>query len=307
MCRHAAVLLLLAAAPAFAQSLSLVAVAQAAYDQGRYAASDSLYTEALGTGSPSGWDFYNAACSAALAGQVDRAFARLEAAAAAGFENVEHARTDRDLPSLRADGPRWAAFEASVQTAMASRYGSQFDPALRAELIGIRETDQAGRMAMQELGSRFSGAALDSAQAAMWAEQTLVDEANLARIEQIVAERGWPGFSIAGKDGSNAAWLVVQHASLETQQRYLPLMQAAVDAGDAAPGELALLIDRIRVRTDQPQLYGSQVRRNEGTGALEFFPIENEATVDARRAEMGLESLADYARNFGFEYVPPAE
>ena len=304
MRRALVVILVFTCAPAFAQSLSLVAVAQEAYDEGRYAASDSLYTEALATGSPSGWDYYNAACSAALAGQPDRAFARLDAAVAAGFENVEHARTDRDLATLRADAPRWAAFEASIEAAMASRYGATFDPALRAELVAIRETDQAGRMAMQGLESRFSGAALDSARAALWDVQRPIDRANFLRVDSIITERGWPGFSVAGKDGSNAAWIVIQHAPLEAQQRYLPVMQAAVDAGDAGPSELALLIDRVRVRTDRPQLYGSQVHQNDETGALEFYPIEDEANVDARRAGMGLEPLADYARHFGFEYTP---
>lgn len=295
------------AAQADARYASLVGEAWAAYEAGRPAASDSLYTLAFEAGTPTAADLYNAACSAALAGHTDRAFALLGRAADAGYENVEHARTDGDLAPLRADAARWAAFESAVAASMAGRYGADFDADLRGELVQIRETDQGGRMAMDAEAARYEGAARDSAVAAVWARQAVTDAANLARVEAIIAARGWPGFGVAGRDGSNAAWLVIQHAPLETQQRYLPVFQAAVDAGQAAPSELALLVDRIRVRTDRPQLYGSQARRDPATGAMGFYPIEDEPNVDARRAAVGLGPLSAYARLFGFEYAPPAE
>ncbi len=281
-----------------------------AYGAGRHTASDSLFALAFAAGDPTPTDLYNAACSATLAGRTDRAFGMLTAAAEAGYENVEHARTDGDLAALRADAARWAAFETAVASGMAARYGRDFDPALRAELVAIRETDQAGRQAMMAEAERSPAASRDSVMAAAWRRQVAIDSLNLARIEAVVAERGWPGFSVAGRDGATSAWIVVQHAPLAVQQRYLPVMQAAVDAGDADPAELALLIDRIRIRTDRPQLYGSQARRDpatSATGAMGFYPIEDEANVDARRATMGLGTLAEYARNFGFEYAPPAK
>jgi hypothetical protein len=46
---------------------------------------------------------YNAACSLALAGDVDAAFARLEEAIDAGFADADHLRADPDLEALRAD------------------------------------------------------------------------------------------------------------------------------------------------------------------------------------------------------------
>lgn len=302
-------LLALVAAPAFAQSPSLLADAEAEYADGHYAASDSLYALALGAPDavPTASSLYNAASSAALAGRTDRAFSLLDASAAAGWENTAHARTDADLASLRTNPTRWAAFEAAIEASMAARYGERFDLGLRNELVAIRETDQAGRLEMMRLQREAEPARRDSLMADLWTRQTPIDEANLARVEQIVAESGWPGYALVGRDGAQTVFLVVQHAGLEAQQRYLPLMQAAVDASDANPSELALLVDRVRVRTDRPQLYGSQLRRNDATGAMEFYPIEDEPEVDARRAAMGLEPLADYARYYGIEYVLPAE
>ncbi len=52
---------------------------------------------------------YNLACSYALSGRPDDAFATLDHAARLGYREVEHIRQDEDLAPLRAD-PRFAAF-----------------------------------------------------------------------------------------------------------------------------------------------------------------------------------------------------
>ena len=123
-----------------------------------------------------------------------------------------------------------------------------------------------------------------------------VDAVNKARLTEIFDEHGWPGWSLVDKDGSTAAWAIVQHADLDLafQERGLELLQAAVDAGDASKGDLAYLIDRVRVAKNQPQVYGTQWSPN----ALgEWAPrtiIEDEANVDVRRAEAGLGTIAEY-------------
>jgi len=71
--------------------------------------------------------------------------------------------------------------------------------------------------------------------------------------------------------------------------------------------KLALLEDRVLVREGNAQIYGTQLKRNQETGALELEPITDEANVDKRRAEMGMESLADYLKRFDLEYTPPGQ
>jgi len=56
---------------------------------------------------------YNLACSLALNGRTDEAFACLDQAVRLGFSDLVLARKDRDLDALRAD-PRWAPWEESV-------------------------------------------------------------------------------------------------------------------------------------------------------------------------------------------------
>lgn len=161
------------------------------------------------------------------------------------------------------------------------------------------EADQRHRAALIEAIQRHGPGSLEVA--ALAKEQHSIDQSNLGRLEKIVANGGWPKLSIVGPKAASAAFLIVQHAELAAQQRYLPVLRKAVTAGEARASDLALLEDRILIGQDKKQLYGSQLR-SDGKGGWEFYPIEDEAGVDERRRSVGLPPLADYARQFGFEY-----
>ena len=53
------------------------------------------------------------------------------------------------------------------------------------------------------------------------------------------------------------------------------------------------------MRQGQPQVYGSQIVRNPDNGQWMLHPLEDEAGVNRRRAEVGLEPLEEYALRFG--------
>jgi hypothetical protein len=134
-----------------------------------------------------------------------------------------------------------------------------------------------------------------------WARQTVLDQANLERLASIVERYGWPGLHFAGAVGSQNAFMVVQHAELPHQQKYLPLLREAAARKEALPSEVAMLEDRVRVRSGQPQLYGSQFKPfPDGAQAkdatLELYPIEDEAHVEERRRAVGLMPLPDYVK-----------
>lgn len=171
---------------------------------------------------------------------------------------------------------------------------AQTNVALRQELLELRETDQAGRVrlneAMQEHGPNSPEVF------ALWEEQERVDARNLQRLREIVAEHGWPGIGMTGHDGAATAFLIVQHATHEAQVELLPLIVAAAEAGEADRGHAAMLQDRVLVAQGRPQRYGSQLYSDEATGELKLYPIEDEASVDARRAEVGMPPLAEYLK-----------
>lgn len=156
------------------------------------------------------------------------------------------------------------------------------DDALRAELLSMAEADQSFRRRWRSL--RQEAVELELEQ----------ERARSARLAAIVGEHGWPGRSLVGDDGANAAWLLVQHADrdVELQERCLELLARAVAEGEASRRNLAYLDDRVRVNRGREQVYGTQFH-----GRGESFaprPIEDPERLDERRVSAGLEPFAEY-------------
>lgn len=175
------------------------------------------------------------------------------------------------------------------------------DPSLRGEFEAMLDSDQSIRGKLNEIEKK-NGKDSPEMKAA-WQKQETIDEANIARLEEVIKAHGWPGRSIVGEKGSEAAFLVLQHADYPYQNKYLPVFRKAVAAGEARRESLALLEDRVLMREGKKQIYGSQLQRG-ANGAWEFYPIEDEINVDKRRQSVGLESMAEYAKFFGIEYHP---
>jgi hypothetical protein len=70
----------------------------------------------------------------------------------------------------------------------------------------------------------------------------------------------------------------------------------------AVAGNLALLEDRVALREGRKQIYGSQVGTDTVTRKNYLLPLEDPDNVDARRAKVGLGSLADYLKSFDIEW-----
>jgi hypothetical protein len=168
-----------------------------------------------------------------------------------------------------------AAPATSIPAATSPRPPSaSFDRALHDELLAMLERDQLGR----------SGGADPEG-----------DRARTRRLSEILDQHGWPGFDLVGEDGEDAAWAIAQHSDLdpEVQARALELLRAAVAAGQASPGNLAYLEDRVAVAAGRPQRYGTQVGCGPD-GPEPATPLADAAAVERLRADAGLDPLADY-------------
>lgn len=75
-------------------------------------------------------------------------------------------------------------------------------------------------------------------------------------------------------------------------------MKEAVTKGNANPGSLALLIDRIEIREGRKQIYGSQIGTYPNTNIQYVLPLMDPDNVDKRRKEVGLGSMSDYVKNW---------
>ena len=153
---------------------------------------------------------------------------------------------------------------------------------LRQKLLGMRERDQAVR-------AGFSSTMSEETMAAIMA----VDQEHLGRLQEIIRHYGWPGRSLVSVDGSEAAWLLVQHTTLPFMNRCLPLLQEAVGAGEAEPRHYAYLYDRVQVQEGNLQKFGTQYKFS-SEGVLEREPLANPDSVDQRRAALGLPTMKEY-------------
>lgn len=159
------------------------------------------------------------------------------------------------------------------------------DEDLRAELLARRDEDQRVRHGPLPAGS-FREIPEEIK------ELMRVDQANTAWLTELTARRDWPGWTLVGKDGAHAAWLLAQHADPESQPAFLGLLRAAVAAGEASARDLAYLEDRVRMHAGQPQLYGTQFRRD--AEGLRVWTVEDPENLDQRRASVGLGPFAEY-------------
>lgn len=129
-------------------------------------------------------------------------------------------------------------------------------------------------------------------------EMKAVHEKHNKRIKAIVAEYGWPGISLVGREGAEAAWYIVQHAVLDQEfmRRCLPLLETAVKHGEAQPIHFAYLQDRVLTMSGKPQIYGTQ-HDVDGNGKAYPLPVQDPGRVDRLREAMGLEPLAEATRS----------
>jgi hypothetical protein len=175
---------------------------------------------------------------------------------------------------------------------------------LQKKLLEMRTQDQDVR---SKIGPVISSRGQQSDEyRTLAAEMAAIDGKNIAELERIVQQYGWPGTDVVGADASNAAFLILQHAPLARQKALVPLLRQAVSAGNARAADLALLEDRILVGDGKKQLYGSQVTAGPD-GVPRLHPIEDPDNVDSRRSAVGLPPLQEYLEHLERQIGKPIE
>ena len=173
---------------------------------------------------------------------------------------------------------------------------------LRKELLAMVEQDQAIRNEMIKSG-------VDHPTKAILTRLAAIDSKNTAKMGRIIKQYNWPRSELVGWDGTEAAFLVVQHSPHSFQKELLPLMQKEYRTGNLPGPHYALFLDRVLVEDGRPQVYGSRAKSfdqwKDGEPAL--YPIEDEANVDKRRAEVGLSPLAEYREMLKQMYHPQSK
>ena len=124
------------------------------------------------------------------------------------------------------------------------------------------------------------------------------DSLNELIVTRILDNYGWLSQNQIGYMANQSLWLVIQHAPIETQEKYLELLKESVDKGGSEGWYLAFLEDRILMRNNKKQKYGSQLIQNKETGEYQLYPVEDPENLNKRRAKIGLEPIEDYLKSY---------
>jgi len=279
----------------------LIQSAELLYDSTYYLSSGNKYAEAFVI---PGIDVstthrYNAACSWALAGMADSAFSQLFFIVhQQQYANLFALYFDRDLISLQSD-KRWEMLIMEVKKNK-DLAEAHLEKPLVVMLDSIYLADQSLRRQQLKFLKKHGWKSEEMQQ--LLTQIHTNDSINLISVSRILDERGWLGTDIIGVQGNRTLFLVIQHADLKTQEKYLPMMRDAVSKGNANASSLAMLEDRIALANGEKQIYGSQISQDPKTGEYYVSPLIDPEHVDERRAKVGLRSLQNYIASWGLNW-----
>ena len=127
---------------------------------------------------------------------------------------------------------------------------------------------------------------------------------HIARLCQIIKTSGWPTTALVERDGVAAAYHILKNAgTFDLQRDLLPVIVAVIKKDPVQKREFAGLFDRLRVSAGMKQFFGTQAVSM--GGFLVLFPVEDEANLDARRAEYGLAPMDQYTNALEGTYRKP--
>jgi hypothetical protein len=151
---------------------------------------------------------------------------------------------------------------------------------LKQQLLAMRAADEAIRDRLKREGVLFDE---------YHPEMRKIHEENAESLLTILDEHGWPTVELVGREGTDAAWMIMQHAigTPRLLKKAIKLIEGLGDRSGVSAADRARTIDRIRVFEGQQQLYGTNFDWDE-QHQLSPTPIEDETNVDHRRAQLGL-------------------
>ena len=163
-------------------------------------------------------------------------------------------------------------------------------------LTEVLYKDQYVRLQMQELTKAVNNdgnAELIDSLIVLSENIERIDKENIAVIDSLL-QQGLPkGLS---EESYKTIWIVIDHASLEKQKQYLSIIEKMSSEGLIDVDNYAILFDRIAMKQNRPQRYGSQSVQfgTPGNMHLYIWPVENAESLDSLRATVGMESILKY-------------
>ena len=235
-------------------------------------------------------DRYNAACINSLANKTDAAYKHLFIAVNdLKWYDINHLKNDNDLTNIKND-KRWNLLLSKMQHTK-QEVEKHFDKKLVNTLDQIYLDDQSTRSQIRAKEEKYGRDSKEMK--AFWQSILKKDAINLIKVSKILDTQGWPSKQKIGKRGTSTLFLVIQHANLETQQKYLSMITKAMERNDLPKRQYAMFYDRLLLRLGRRQIYGTQLAISKESKKPYVLPLRDANNVDTRRASMGLNSMQE--------------
>lgn len=238
-------------------------------------------------------DYYNLCKAFALSGNQESAFSSLEILTTKmKYSDLEQLSHDNTFSQMHKDS-RWKGI---LKVVSENKLMAQKKKNIKLEkiLVQVFDEDQKSRENYLNIAKSkgFDSPEADSVGKLL----DKVDSINLIKVENILDNYGWLGKEVVSEKGTNALWLIIDHAEPAVQKRYIGVMRQAIEEGRLEGKYLALVEDRIALDSGQEQIYGTQYILNEKSNLNELLPVMDIEQIDVRRAKVGLTPLREYLK-----------
>lgn len=155
---------------------------------------------------------------------------------------------------------------------------------LKKQLISLKDKEIELRQSILSEGTLYDG--YDARMESLHIE-------NAEKLDNIISEHGWPGRSLVGREGADAAIMLAQNAISKPalQRRFLEFVRLAVEQGEATAIQMACLQDRILFNEGKPQQFGMLFDWDE-SGNL-FTNVDDVEDANKRRKALGLMTIEE--------------
>lgn len=294
------VLILIISKVVFCQNLredydSKAKVADSLYNQKNYKGAVLKYSMLFRENGDLGYidDRYKAACAWALIGEPDSSLYQLfRIAIKAKYDDYEQITHDPYLETLK-KSEQWDRLLEVVDRNKKEKE-KNYNKYLISILDTVFEDDQKYRLEIKTTKEKYGENSEQMNE--LFGNILLKDSINLLKVKNILDNYGWLSPDVIKDKGSTTLFLVIQHADLTTQTKYLPLLKEAVKTGKAESNTLALLEDRIALQQGRCQIYGTQIEFDSNTQAYFVPSLCDPMNVDKKREEVGLGPISEYVK-----------
>lgn len=195
--------------------------------------------------------------------------------------SIEQLRNDTTINKHLKANPKLTAIYRELHQSYLSKIPFQQD---RTTLLKLMERGQA----LRELLGILDFKKVDSL-------IHLEDLSAMKSFKAIVKRIGFPDMLKVGKDGADAAFIILMHTlnsgvdEEENNQLILPLIKKSVLEGNFSSFYYAILVDRHKGLKRENQIYGTYWENVKGKKVV--TPINEIENIDKRRIEIGLPTL----------------